>query len=116
MMFVGDKGKILAGFNVQDPYIISKTEPPKSKEEDDDDNSMAAALALFAESCKSGKQYPGSFPEADYLAETINLYAVALRSNSVLQYDAANMKITNNADANKYLSRDYRDGWDPEKI
>jgi hypothetical protein len=116
MMFVGDKGKILAGFNVQDPYIISKMEPPKPKEEDDDDNKMAAALALFAESCKNGKQYPGSFPEADYLAETINLYAVALRSNSVLQYDAANMKITNNADANKYLSRDYRDGWDPEKI
>jgi hypothetical protein len=71
---------------------------------------------LFAESCKSGKQYPGSFPEADYLTETINLYAVALRANSMLQYDAANLKITNNADANKYLSREYRSGWDPATI
>lgn len=121
MMFVGDNGKILAGFNVQDPHIISgpKAEvlKPKAESDDDDgDNKMAAALALFAESCKSGKQYPGSFPEANYLAEAINLYAVALRANSMLQYDAANLKITNNADANKYLSRDYRDGWGPEKI
>jgi hypothetical protein len=120
MMFVGDNGKILAGFNVQDPHIISgpkkEASKPKAERDDDDDNKMAAALALFAESCKSGKQYPGSFPEADYLAEAINLYAVALRANSMLQYDAANLKITNNADANKYLNRDYRDGWDPEKI
>lgn len=119
MMFVGDKGKILAGFNVQDPQIISgpKKEASKPKpERDDEDNRMAAALTLFAEACKSGKQYPGSFPEADYLAEAINLYAVALRANSMLQYDAANLKITNNADANKYLSREYRSGWDPAAI
>ncbi|HYJ63753.1 MAG TPA: Gfo/Idh/MocA family oxidoreductase [Parafilimonas sp.] len=119
MMFVGDKGKILAGFNVQNPQIISgpKMEAPKTNEDNGNERGrMAAALSLFAEACKSGKQYPGSFPEADYLAETINLYAVALRANSMLQYDAANLKITNNADANKYLSREYRSGWDPETI
>jgi len=29
-----------------------------------------------------------------------------------LQYDAANVKITNSSDANKYLSRTYRNGWE----
>jgi len=119
MMFVGDKGKILAGFNVQDPQIISgpKMQASKTKEDESDEgNRMSAALQLFAGACKSGKQYPGSFPEAEYLTEAVNLYAAALRANSVLQYDGANFKITNNAAADKYLSRDYRNGWDPASI
>ena len=71
---------------------------------------------MFAQSVKAGKQYPGSFPEAEYLTEAVNLYAVALRSNKLLNYDAANRKITNSADADKYLKRDYRKGWDPATI
>lgn len=69
------------------------------------------ALPLFVEACKSGKQYPGNFMEAEAITEAINLYAVALRSNKLLQYDAAGKTITNNKDANKYLSREYRKGW-----
>jgi hypothetical protein len=115
MMFVGTEGKILAGFNVQDPKIISgkKMDAPKANGENRDQVAMtSAALPLFAEACKTGKQYPGSFPEAEYLTEAVNLYAVALRTNKVLQYDAANVKVTNVADANKYLSRTYRNGWE----
>ena len=119
MMFVGDKGKILAGFNVDDPQIISGTKMEAAKTNADKRNEteqMSAALSLFAEACKTGKQYPGSFPEAEYLTEAVNLYAASLRANSMLQYDAANLKITNNDDANKFLSRNYRSGWDPATI
>ena len=119
MMFVGDKGKILAGFNVQDPQIISGNKmqaPTTNADKRSQVEQTSAALPLFAEACKSGKQYPGSFPEAEYLTEAVNLYAAALRANSMLQYDAANLKITNNADADKYLSREYRSGWDPATI
>jgi hypothetical protein len=115
MMFVGDKGKILAGFNVQNPQIISGTKMDAPKTNNDKRNQVeqtSAALPLFADACKTGKQYPGSFPEAEYLTEAVNLYAAALRANSVLQYDEAKLKITNNDKANKYLSRDYRKGWD----
>ena len=76
----------------------------------------SAALPLFVDACKTGKQYPGNFSEAEYLTEAVNLYALSLRTNKLLQYDAANLKITNVADANKYLSRDYRSGWDPATI
>ena len=54
--------------------------------------------------------------EAEAITEAINLYAVALRSNKLLQYDSANKKITNVPEANKYLSREYRRGWDPASI
>ena len=119
MMFVGDKGKILAGFNVDDPQLISEKQPggiqlPKR----DRDNSHRAtdALQKFIDACKSQKQYPGTFAEAEHLTEAVNLYAAALRSGRLLKYDAANMKITNVPDANKYLDREYRAGWDPASV
>jgi hypothetical protein len=37
---------------------------------------------------------------------------VALRTGKLLKYDAQNQKITNVADANKYLGREYRKGWE----
>ena len=117
MMFVGDQGKILAGFNVQNPQIISgkKMDPMNNSAADKRSQveQTSQALPLFVEACKSGKQYPGNFSEAEHLTEAVNLYSVALRTGKLLQYDAANLKITNVPDANKYLSREYRTGWDP---
>ncbi|HVM90179.1 MAG TPA: Gfo/Idh/MocA family oxidoreductase [Puia sp.] len=120
MMFVGDKGKILAGFNVQNPQIISgkKMEAPSGITADKRNQveQTSAALPLFINACKTGKQYAGNFSEAEDITEAINLYAVALRTGKLLKYDADNYKITNLADANKYLDREYRQGWDISSI
>ncbi|HKB42820.1 MAG TPA: Gfo/Idh/MocA family oxidoreductase [Chitinophagaceae bacterium] len=120
MMFVGDKGKILAGFNVQNPQIISgkKMEAPVNVNTDNRNQVQLTSEALpkFIDACKTGKQYPGSFSDAEHITEAVNLYAVALRSNKLLKYDAANTTITNAPDANKYLNREYRSGWDPASI
>jgi hypothetical protein len=120
MMFVGDKDKILAGFNVQNPRLLSqkKTEAaagPQAARPREGDR-MAAALQLFIDACKSGKQYPGSFSEAEHLTEAVNLYAASLRTGRLLKYDAVNRQITNVPEANKYLMREYRAGWDPASI
>ena len=119
MLFVGDTGKILAGFNIENPEIISGKKMEKPAVNADKRNQVqqtSEALPLFVKACKTGKQYPGSFPEAEYLTEAVNLYAAALRSNKLLKYDAAEMKITNAAEINKYLKRDYRSGWNPQSI
>jgi hypothetical protein len=120
MMFVGDKGKILAGFQVQSPQIISGTKMDASTNGTVDKRSQvemtSQALPLFVDACKTGKQYPGSFIEAEHITEAINLYGVALRTGKLLEYDSANLKVTNVPEANKYLSREYRTGWDPATI
>jgi hypothetical protein len=118
MMFVGDKGKILAGFRIENPTLLAgnKTQTSTSPKIDTSGEAAQKAAKLFAEACRSGKQYPGSFAQADHLTEAVNLYAAALRSNRVLQYDAASQRITNVPDANKYLDREYRTGWDPKTI
>lgn len=119
MMFVGDNGKILAGFNVQNPQLLANGKMEAAANQTPEQNQEEHTLGWltrFAEACKSGKQYPGNFSEVEHLADAINLYAVALRSNKMLEYDATNLKITNVPEFNKYLSREYRAGWDPDSI
>jgi hypothetical protein len=120
MMFVGDKGKILAGFNLQNPQIISgkKMDLPASVNDKrpSQEERTAAALSLFIDACRTGKQYPGNFTEAEYITEAINLYALSLRTGRTLKYDAVNVKITNIPEANKWLDREYRSGWDLASI
>jgi hypothetical protein len=120
MMFVGDKGKILAGFSVQNPQLISGTKMDPKGDMNNDPRSQVerttANLQSFIDACKSGKQYAGNFREAEFITEAINLYAVALRTNKLLKYDPSTVSITNVSDANKFLSREYRAGWNPDSI
>jgi hypothetical protein len=77
---------------------------------------LSAGLRQWAAACKGGAHSPGSFLHAGAISEAVNLYAVALRTRRRLYYDAANRKITNVVEANKYLSREYRKGWSPESV
>ena len=120
MLFVGGKGKILTGFHIDDPQVISGTKmeaPARASQKVSGQVQMTTqALPRFVQACKTGKQYPGSFLDADYLTEAVNLYAAALRANKLLKYDGASGKITNVESANEFLQRDYRAGWQPASI
>jgi len=117
MMFVGDKGKILAGFHVDNPRLIpEKRMQGIVTEKISPKTDKPSGFQLFLDACRNGKQCPGSFTEAFPITEAVNLYAVALRAGRLLKYDGTNMKITNVPDANKYFSREYRAGWNPSTI
>jgi hypothetical protein len=62
---------------------------------------------------KGGKPSYGDFLLAGPISDAINLGAVSLRMGGRrLLFDSANMKVTNVAEANKYLTREYRTGWE----
>ncbi|MGC1241527.1 MAG: Gfo/Idh/MocA family oxidoreductase [Chryseosolibacter sp.] len=113
MMFVGDKGKILGGFRNEDPvllpesrmktYLAGKSIPKEESQRGDD---------FWIDAFREKKQSPGSFLLAGAVSETINLGAIALRTRKKLLYDAAKMEITNVPEANKFLKREYRKGWE----
>jgi hypothetical protein len=65
---------------------------------------------------RGGPQSPSSFLNAGPISEAVNLYAIALRTGRKLLYDGETREITNVAEAKKYLSREYRKGWDPQSI
>jgi predicted dehydrogenase len=111
MMFVGDKGKIVAGFRGEKPelYAGGKKEVMTVPAAND---ATQRSNSLWIEPFKNNTQAPGSFLYAGPITETILLGAVALRARRRVDYDSAAMKITNFAEANKFLTREYRQGWE----
>ena len=136
MMFVGDSGKILSGFQLQRPRIIpaakmEAVEGPQPQEEASpygqrgqrQQGEMVGGLpayfsrlmpgeAEFIEACRGGEPGPGNFLDATAISETANLFGVALRARRKILYDAEKMEITNVPEANAYLTREYREGWE----
>jgi hypothetical protein len=110
MMFVGDKGKIIGGFRGEKPVLyadnMAATEAPAPEKSGQDSNEV------WISSFKNNKQSPGSFLYAGPVTETILLGAVALRAGKRVEYDAINMKITNVPEADRFLVREYRKGWE----
>jgi hypothetical protein len=73
---------------------------------------VARGLKQWVAACRGGAQSPGNFLNAGPISEAANLYSVALRTGRRLVYDGASKRITNIQEANKYLSREYRKGWE----
>jgi hypothetical protein len=124
MMFVGDKGKILTGFNIQTPRLIPQRRmqgmaatQPVARRQQGSGPRISEGLQQWVKACKGDKQQSkGSFLNAGPISEAVNLYAIALRTGRRLLYDAQNTRFTNYEAANKYLSREYRKGFDPATV
>jgi predicted dehydrogenase len=113
MMFVGDKGKILAGFRGEKPRIIpEKKMQTYAGEKEVQEVERQRRSNTWVKSIKNKEESPGSFLLAGPVTETINLGAVALRAGRKVDYDAGSVRITNFQEANKYLTREYRKGWE----
>jgi hypothetical protein len=113
MMFVGTEGKILGSFHGDRPRILpgermvaftGSAEPPEGQ--------VTRNARVWIDAFMSGKPSPGHFDRAGAVTETINLGAVALRAGKRVEYDQEKMQITNLPDANRYLYREYRPGWE----
>lgn len=109
MMFVGDKGRIIADFRGENPFLYSAGKEEKINIAND---TTERGNEVWIEPFKANKQAPGSFLYAGPVTETILLGAVALRARKRVEYDSALMKITNIEEANKFLTREYRPGWE----
>jgi hypothetical protein len=121
MLFVGDKGKILAGFHGENPQLI-----PEQKMRDyraaknlreaaprQRGRGQGEGPAPWVAAFKGGKPTYGDFLLAGPISDAFNLGAVSLRlGGRRLLFDAANMKVTNLPEANKCLVREYRKGWE----
>ena len=122
MMFVGDKGKILAGFRGEQPHIIpekkmreyqARARPREQPSRGSPVQARRDAEALWVAACKGGSPTYGDFLLAGPISDAFNLGAVSLRlGGKRLVFDAAARKITNVSEANKCLTREYRPGWE----
>jgi predicted dehydrogenase len=110
ILFVGDEGAVMAGFRGQDPQLFAKGK--RQALPLDESNGRGGRHDAWFEAVKGGEPSPGSFANAAPITDAVNLGAVALRAGRKLLFDSENMKITNVAEANQYLRREYRKGWE----
>jgi predicted dehydrogenase len=113
MMFVGDEGKIVAGFRCESPRLLPErrmievtgsVEPPEEVWDRSEGN--------WIEAFRNDVESPGTFLKAGPVTETILLGGAALRARRRIVYDAAGAEITNYPEANAFLTRSaYRPGW-----
>jgi Oxidoreductase family, NAD-binding Rossmann fold len=110
-VFIGDKGIITTGTYGADTRLI-----PVEKMQD---YKFPAELLTrspghhrdWIRACKGGDPACSNFNVAAPFVEWMLLGVIALRVEGKVEYDPVKMKITNNAEANKYLRPTFRKGW-----
>lgn len=112
-MFVGEQGTILTEYDYENPVLLDSKEgdnvtrsikvPPVKLI--DQDTEMITAF-------KGGEPSRGSFENVQVVAEAICLGNLAIRMDDRLEWDNRNMKVLNMPEANEFVSRKYRQGWE----
>jgi hypothetical protein len=109
MLFVGDKGMILVDYakHVLLPEAQFKDfEPPEPYLAESPGHHEEWLIA-----CKSGSPTGSPFSYAGPLTEANHLGNVAFRAGHKIEWDTQKLQITNDPDANQFLTREPRSGW-----
>ncbi|MBC8469659.1 MAG: Gfo/Idh/MocA family oxidoreductase [Planctomycetes bacterium] len=108
-LYYGEKGTIMAP-HMGGPRLIPESKMKGFKVEP----FLPRGVNHYEEwirACKGGPKPSASFDYSGPLSETILLGNVAARAGQKLFWDGPNFKVTNMPDAEKYLKREYREGW-----
>ena len=107
-LFIGEKGSIVL------PHVGELRVYPTTKVEAADEQNHYHG---WIDGCLSGKQPSDGFDYGGPLTEAVLLGNIAARyRDTKLTWDAAAMKITNHEEANQWLRREYREGWDIDPV
>ncbi len=117
---MGDNGRLLIG---EKGFILNNAVYPESLAKDAQGIAQCIARSPghyreWIQACKGGKAAGANFDWAGPLAESVLLGNVALRVQLreeltlyTLKWDTENLKFSNLDDANKFVRREYREGW-----
>ena len=113
LLFVGDRGKILCGFNGAHPKLIPEAkmarfeQPPKTLPRSPGNERE------WLDAAKGGKvKAGGNFEFAGLVTETLLLGNVAARTGQKLDWDRSSMKVANLDSAQKLIRPERRRGWE----
>jgi predicted dehydrogenase len=110
ILFVGHKGMLAADYGRYQLFPLDEFKdftPPKPTIP----NSIGH-WNEWAQACKTGGPTTCNFDYSGALTETILLGVVAYRSGKPLEWNARELKVTNEARANELLTKEYRKGWE----
>jgi predicted dehydrogenase len=111
LLFIGDGGTIMCGFNGENPRIIPEAKmrafqpPPKTLPRSPGHDRE------WIEACKGGPKAGANFEFESAITEAVLLGNVAVRTGEKLYWDSPNLKVSNSASAQQLVSFMYRQGW-----
>ncbi|MBK9316988.1 MAG: Gfo/Idh/MocA family oxidoreductase [Acidobacteria bacterium] len=120
VMIVGEKGILMHETYGAKPRLFPESlmeaaakVPQKFERIETDERKNALHRINWAKACKGQGKASSPFEYATQLTETMLLGVVAMRAGQGkrIYYDAQAGKITNVAEANQFLHREYRQGW-----
>jgi predicted dehydrogenase len=113
LLFVGDRGKILCGFNGANPKLIPEAKMSSYKQPPKILPRSPGNEREWLEACKGGKVKPGgSFEFSGMVTETLLLGNIATRTGQKLNWDRSNLKVSNSDSGQKMVSPERRKGWE----
>ena len=113
VLLIGDEGKFYSPHDYGSQWTLLPKE--KFRDYQGPAESIPRSPGHHAEwiaACKGGAAAMSHFDYAARLTETVLLGIVALRAGKKIQWDAAQMRVPNCAEANQFLRRDNREGWE----
>jgi hypothetical protein len=109
-IYVGDKGTILVPLG-DGPRLIPESKMKDFKAPEPMLPESPGIYQEWIDACKGGPRPLADFDYSGPMTEMVLLGNVAIRAKTKIEWDAANMKVTNVPEANDYLDRPYRKGW-----
>ena len=111
-VFVGDKGTIFCPY-MADPHFLNE------EQEKDAGAKIPKTIPRsighheeWLEAIQGGPDAYSNFDHAGPLTEMVLLGNLAVRTGRHIEWDVAKMKVTNDREAQKYVRREYRKGWE----
>ena len=116
-----DQGSVYVGTEgvLYSPYIADPVLLPAEKFRDAEIRKAEGEnhYLQFVEACRGNGKTSTSFDYSGPLTESVLLGCLATRfPQATLQWDAATLKVTNVAEANRFVRRAYRKGWEVEGL
>ena len=111
-IFIGTKGKIMCGVYGDGPRIIPEAKMKEAKLPEKTLPRVNGSHEMdWVRAIKTGQPAGADFAYSGPLTETCLLGNVAQRVDARIEWDAENLKVTNLAEANRYVRTEYRKGW-----
>jgi len=114
VLFVGDKGMLMCSTYGENPRLLPEKLMQDYKRPDKTIPRSPGITEEWIAAIKAGKKSTTDFDYSGLLTEAMLLGNVALRmkdQKTALQWDGVKMQVTNLPEANKYIHKEYRQGW-----
>ena len=108
-LFVGDQGMILSNYG---QHVILPEE--KFVDVERPEQTIPKSIGHhneWVDAIKNDKSTTCNFEYSGALSETVMLGVASFRSQQAIEWDAANLKVTNDQGAQEFIHKEYRKGW-----